>query len=286
MRPALARSATRVHRNAAWTGLCLVALLALAPTRARAYHDEQTRSTEESAYILNHNEWGLGLLQLGYGFYRMQLSTRTMPWIIGAALKKAMPNLRLDANVVDHKGFTLNLNVAMYYVNSNKISDADPILHLFIAPMGATFSWRINERHTVSLGATYVRMITDSQAEPDDLELQSGRLADNFQLRASWEWRLSKVSALLCAVRYLPYQGDPVFSTTSQIDDNTTVTVEGEVNTENLQHSVAGSIGGVFSWQHFNLRAGIAYGALFLPGSGLVLPLKYPYPEINFYWRL
>jgi hypothetical protein len=268
--------------------VCAVLLwaAALLPSVARAYHDEQTRSLEESAYILRHGEWQLGPLNLGVGLWRFQLSTRVAPWIVGAALKKAMPNLRLDGILLDRKGFTLNLNAAMYYVNSNKLTSSDPILHLFIAPMSAVFSWRINDRHTLSTRATYVRMITDQQAAEDDLEIESGRLADNFQLHASWEWRLSRVSALLCTLRYLPYQGDPVFTATQPIDARTTLTVEGQVNTENMQNSVAGSVSGVFSWKYFNLRAGLAYGALFLQGPGLVLPLKYPYPEINLYWRL
>jgi hypothetical protein len=53
-----------------------------------------------------------------------------------------------------------------------------------------------------------------------------------------------------------------------------------------MTNSVAGGVAGVFSWKHFNLRAGLTYGALFLAGPGLVLPLKYPYPELNLYWRL
>jgi hypothetical protein len=267
--------------------LLLGALLALRATAARAYHDEQTRSLEESAYILRHGEWQLGLLQLGVGLWRLQLSTRTMPWILGAALKTAAPNLRVDAIIVDRKGFTLSLNAATYYLNSKNLSDVDPVLHVFLVPVGGALSFRINDRHTLSASAHYLRIVTDSQPnEEEDLEFQSGQLADNFQLRASWEWRLSRVSALLSTLRYLPYQGDPVFSTTAQVDERTTVTVDGEVNTESMQNSLAGSVSGVFSWKHFNLRAGVAYGALFLAGSGLVLPLKYPYPELNFYWRL
>lgn len=265
----------------------LGAMLVLRAAPARAYHDEQTRSIEETAYLLRSGEWQLGLLQLGVGLWRFQLSTRTMPWILGAALKTAAPNLRLDALVVDRKGVTLSVGAATYYINSKHLSDIDPVLHVFLVPIGGALSYRINDRHTVSASAQYLRIVTDSEPnENDDLEFQSGQLADNFQLRASWEWRLSKVSALVTTLRYLPYQGDPVFSTTAQVDQRTTLTVEGEVNAEDMQNSVAGSVSGLFSWKYFNLRAGLAYGALFLAGSGLVLPLKYPYPELNFYWRL
>jgi hypothetical protein len=70
------------------------------------------------------------------------------------------------------------------------------------------------------------------------------------------------------------------------VDPQTHGELDARVDVSELQNSVSGGVSGDFSWEHFNLRAGINYGALFLNGPGLVLPLKYPYPEINLYWRL
>jgi hypothetical protein len=94
------------------------------------------------------------------------------------------------------------------------------------------------------------------------------------------------VTALLFVLRYLPYQADPIFHSEATLDERTSADVAGQADTENLQHSVAGAVSAVLSWKHFNLRAGLAYGALFMPGIGLVLPMTYPYPEFNFYWRI
>jgi hypothetical protein len=271
--------------RAAWFVSALLAL-SLFAGNARAYHDEQTRSVEESAYIMRSGEWLLGPLQLGVGLWRFQLSTRTAPWILGAALGKFMPNLGADFMVLDRWGITLTLRGAFYYANSKNITDSNDLISVFIIPATLSASWRVNDAHTVSLHAKYVRVKASANAQEDDLTLEGGGLADNFQLEASWLARFTQVSALLMYVRYLPFQGDPIFQTTVPLDDHTTVNVDAKADVQSMQHSVAGGISGVFSWKHFNLRAGIAYGALFLPGPGLVLPLKYPYPDLTLYWRL
>ena len=92
--------------------------------------------------------------------------------------------------------------------------------------------------------------------------------------------------ALLCVVRYLPYQSDAIFHSTVDVDDRTHAKVKGEADTEDMQHTVAGSVSSSFSWKNFNLRVGVGYGGVFLQGTGLVLPLAYPFPEFNFYWRI
>lgn len=265
--------------------LLVIACCAL-PGAARAYHDKETPSLEESAYQLHSKEWLLGPFELGVGLWRFQLSTRVFPWILGAALGKATPNLEGQFLLLERAGVTLSADGGMYYVNSNKLIEGEELLHLFLFPVGLTASWRINDRHTTSLRFRYLRVVSDGSAEQEDLEINGATLADNAQLHASWEWRLSRVSALLLTLRYLPFQGDPVLQSTVQVDARTTADVDATVDTENMQHSVAGSVSGEWSWEHFNLRAGIGYGALFLSGPGLVVPLKYPYPELTLYWRL
>jgi len=262
------------------------ALWLVSPTTAVAYHDEDTPSLEESAYQVRSHEWLVGPLELGVGLWRFQLSTRTMPWILGAALGKAMPNLEVDLLLFERKGFTLSAGSSLYYVNSNKLIEGEDLLSLFMIPAGASLSYRVNARHTVSGDFKYVRVISSGTVEQDDIEVNGATLADSAQLRASWEWRLTRVSALLTYLRYAPFHGDPVVTSSVQVDSRTTADVEATVETEDLGNSVAGGVAALFSWEHFNLRAGVSYGALFLSGPGLIVPLKYPYPEVNLYWRL
>jgi hypothetical protein len=266
--------------------ICPVLCVVLLSGRARAYHDEHTRSLEGSAYVLNSKEWLLGPLDLGVGLWRFQLSTRTMPWILGASLRKLMPNVELDYMALDRWGVTLTVRSGFYYVDSRNVTRGSSLLRMFIIPLGLSASWRVNEQHTVSMTFKYVHLVSDTHAHSSDVKLQGGGLADNAQLQGSWEMRMTRVSALLVTMRYLAYQADPIFQSDVQIDPRTTGTVDARVDLSNVRQSVAASVAGVFSWEHFNLRAGITYGALFLAGPGLVLPLKYPYPDINLYWRL
>lgn len=253
---------------------------------ARAYHDKETPSLEDSAYQLRSKEWLLGPLEFGVGIWRFQLSTRTVPWIIGAALGKVIPNLGAEFKVFELANVTLRADAGLYYVNSNKLVDGDELLHLFVIPFGLTASWRINDRHTLSGRFRYTRVTSDGSAETDDYSVDAVTLADNAQIHASWEWRFTPVCALLTTLKYLPFQGDPVVQSTVPVDARTTAEVDATVDAESMQHSVAGFVSGVFSWKHFNLRAGVGYGAVFLNGPGLVLPLKYPYPDLSLYWRI
>jgi len=268
------------------SSLLAAALCAVVPSTAAAYHDEATPSLEENAYHLRSHEWLLGPFELGVGLWRFQLSTRTLPWILGAALGKAMPNLKVDFLLLEHKKFTLSAASALYYVNSHKLIEGEDMLSLFLIPTEVALSYRVNDRHTVSGQFKYVRVTSRGSAEEDDIEIEGASLSDSAQLQASWEWRLSRISALLMFMRYAPFVGDPVLESAVQVDERTTAEVDATVDSENTQHSVAGGVAGVFSWKHFNLRAGVTYGALFVSGPGLIVPLKYPYPDVNLYWRL
>jgi len=199
-----------------------------------------------------------------------------------------MPNIHADFLVLDMKGVTLSARAAFYYVNSEKLVESEDPLQLYIVPATLALSWRINDGHTVSVRGQFTRIASDSAAGSEaELKVNEATLADNAQVHASWEWRLTQVCALLLALRYLPYQGDPIVQSTVQLDDSTTADVEATLDATSVQNAVTASVSGVFSWKHFNLRAGLAYGSvLFVPGPGLVVPLKYPYPEFGLYWRL
>lgn len=267
-------------------GLLLALTQIAAPRTARAYHDEQTRPLEESAYVLRHREWQVGPLRAAVGLYRCQLGTRIAPWILGAVLTKLMPNLGLDCAVWDRGPATVTLQSELYFVNSRKLVEDDTLIRLWVLPVGVAGSWRFNDAHTLSLRFRYVHVTSNADAEKDDIELQGGGLAPNAQVAASWAWRLTRVTALLTTFRSLVYQGDPVFTSEVVVDPDTSADVDAQLDLSDLEYSVAGSVSALFSWSSFNLRAGVAYGALFLAGPGLVLPLKYPYPELNLYWRL
>lgn len=257
-------------------------LMVLAP--ARAFHTPETPSLEDTAYLLQHREVLLGPLIVGVGFYRLQLSTRPGPWILGAAFGKFIPNVRLDALVVSRRAFSLSIGSGLFYVNSRKIMAAEPVVHMYMVPFTGAFSARLTDDHTFSLRGTYLAVFQDVDTEQKDLEIESGVIAENAQLQASWMWRLTRVTALVTSLRYLAYQADPIVISDVTVDARTDVRVESEIKTK--KNAVAGSISAVMSWEHLNLRAGLGYGALFMPGTNLVLPLKWPYPEFNIYWRL
>jgi hypothetical protein len=275
-----------VHARGLAGGALLIAVLTLCPSRAHAYHDDDTPSLEDSAYLLRNREWQLGLQQFAVGLGPCQLSTRTFPWILGFAYKKLIPNLGFGATLTERRGVTLSGEARLFYVNSRGLSSSESLVRVFLVPLALASSWRINERHTTSLIVKYVRVMSIADTDEGDVDANGTALADNLQISASWEWRMRRFFALLFVLHYLPYQGDAVFHSTVTLDERTHAKIEGEADAEHMQNTVAGSLSSSFSWQHFNLRVGVGYGGLFFPGMGLVLPLKYPFPEFNFYWRI
>jgi hypothetical protein len=264
----------------------LLTVLTVVPSRALAYHSKNTPSLEDSAYLLRDREWQLGLQQFAVGLGPCQLSTRTFPWFLGFAYRKLIPNLGFAATMVERRGVTLSGEARLFYINSRGLSSSETIAHVFLVPVALATSWRINDRHTTSLIAKYVRVMSVANTDEGDLNMSGTALADNFQVTGSWEWRMRNFFALLLVIHYLPYQGDAVFHSDVNLDDRTHAKVQGEADAEHMQNTVAGSLSSSFSWKHFNLRMGFGYGAFFMPGMGLVLPLKYPFPEFNFYWRI
>jgi hypothetical protein len=90
------------------------------------------------------------------------------------------------------------------------------------------------------------------------------------------EWRLSRVTAFTFTARWTPYVSNSVLEGNIDVDDNTSGTIEVEVSTDALRNTWAIIPGFLFSWKRANLKLGIGYGDLFLPGVGLVIPGAFP----------
>ena len=64
------------------------------PSSARAYHTYKTRLLDTTAYSLHRREARLGLMKLSYGIFdQLQVSTYTIPWLLGLILEDVAPNL-------------------------------------------------------------------------------------------------------------------------------------------------------------------------------------------------
>jgi hypothetical protein len=99
------------------------------------------------------------------------------------------------------------------------------------------------------------------------------------------EMRQSRVLSLTFTGRFAPYFATIPLTGTVTLDGLTTATVDARVEIKALRYAAAFEVAAVWSWNVFNLKLGLGYGSLFLPGTGLVVPGTYPIPVLELFWR-
>ena len=133
-------------------------------------------------------------------------------------------------------------------------------------------SYRFDDKLTLSGSTAYTEVRVDGTVNTEAFEGALQGAVDNFQLTATLEWRVSRVTAFVFHARYLLFQR--VFADgggTLHPDEFTTVDVEGAVETDAFDVTGAFSVvpSVFFSWGHFNLRFGVGYGNWECPASQL-----------------
>ena len=173
----------------------------------------------------------------------------------------------------------------IYYINSRKLASDENLLKVFAFPLNFAGSYRFNDAFTLSSELTYVRVHSDGNATADDVAYQGVGAADNVQLNGTFEWRANKTFALISTFRWMAMATKAVVKTNVTLDEQTDGTVEAEVDQKNAKNALSASVTAAWSWQHFNVEAGVGYGAYFLGGLGLVYARNIPYPVLDVYWR-
>lgn len=240
------------------------------PSSARAYHTYKERLLDTTAYSLHRREVRLGLMQLSYGIInQLQVTTYTMPWLLGAIFQDVAPNLELKSTFYDRKKLALS---ASFGFLSGAIEQPDGTkVRYFITPVSLASSVRINSDVSTHFGARYVAVDGDGDSQPDGTAIEGALVVDFLQLWAMFEWRLSRVVAFTFTLRWVPYVSDLVVNGTVDAG-NPTIGAQLEGDVTELQNAFAIIPGFVFSWDRANIRLGVGYSDFFLEGFYLVVP--------------
>jgi hypothetical protein len=272
--------------------LLLVTLLAgvasagigLAPNSARAYHTYKTRLLDTTAYSLHRREARLGLMKLSYGIIdQLQVTTYTMPWLLGAIFEDVAPNLELKSTLYDRKRLALSAS-AGFLTGTIKQSD-DTKIRYFLTPVSLAASVRINPKVSTHFGALYTAV--DGDAEGGD-DIEGAVVIDFLQLWGMVEWRISRVTAFTFTVRWVPYVSDVVVEGTLDAAGNPTLDLALEANVDELRNAFSIVPGFVFSWDRANIRLGVGYRSFFVEGFYVVVPgevLQNISPEFDVFVR-
>ncbi len=241
--------------------------MGLVPNSARAYHTYNVRLLDTTAYSLHRRRVRIGLMKLSYGIIdQLQVSTYTMPWILGAIFEDVAPNLELKSTLYNRKRLALSVS-AGFLEGTIKQSD-DTKARYFLIPVSVASSVRINPEVSTHFGAFYTAVNGDAEGGDD---IEGAAVIDFLQLWGMLEWRVSRVVALTFTVRWVPYVSDVVVNGSLDVD-NLTIDVALEQNVDELRNAFAVIPGFVFSWDRANIRLGVGYSSFFVEGFFLVVP--------------
>ncbi len=256
------------------------------PSSARAYHTYEERLLDTTAYSLARRRVRLGLMQLSYGIIdQLQVTTFTMPWILGAIFQDVAPNLALKSTFFDRR--RLALSVGAGFLTGTIEQPDDTKIRYFLLPISFAASVRINSDVSTHFGARFTAVNGDAESQPEGTAVEGAVVVDFLQLWAMAEWRLSRVVAFTFTVRWVPYVSDLVVNGTLDAG-NPTIGVGLEGDLSELQNAFAIVPGFVFSWDRANIRLGVGYSSFFVDGFYLVIPgdvLSNVSPEFDIFVR-
>ncbi|HKU42375.1 MAG TPA: hypothetical protein VJR89_29655 [Polyangiales bacterium] len=266
-------------------------LLALAiPSRsAHAYHDPSAPPIDDTAYTLRGGEFQLGLLKQHFGVHRrVQLSTIFAGYVVGAFSSLFLPNAGVKVRPFELGDVTFSVQAGFAYARFRPTSPREGTrADLMVLPMGLDVSWRPSFEWLASWDVTYV--LVHSLAGASDLgttdDLEGAASISNLSVGTNLLFFTGRVLAIGVKGRLLLFQSPVTVQSEQQVDEFTTVDVDGNVEVVNaswawqLVPSVFLSIG------PFNLRAGLGYGSVFVQQVGLVFPQRTIVPELEASFR-
>lgn len=255
---------------------------------ALAYHTPTERVTDDSAYTLNRRELRIGLWKIEYGLLdSLTLGTYPLIWLFKVA------NLSAKYEYVLNDRWSFGTRLSLARLDLQRLNEDSPPAALYTIPFELWASRRFGDRLSLSAGAIFSKVgvsgATEGEAQHDvDNSLEGAAAVTNLQLATTFEWRITRVTALQLHGRWLAYQDATASSTiTLHPDEYTTVEVVAAAETDAVDVANAFSVlpSFIFSWNTFRLRLGLGYGNFNVPVINFVIPTRTLIPDFDLYWR-
>ncbi|MBW2548872.1 MAG: hypothetical protein JRE82_16950 [Deltaproteobacteria bacterium] len=179
----------------------------LAPNSARAYHTYEERLLDSTAYSLQRRRVRLGLFKLSYGIIdQLQISTYTMPWLLGLIVEDVAPNIELKSTFYQRKRLALSASLGFLSGTIEQIEGVERTkVRYFLAPVSLAASVRINSDVSTHIGGMFTGVSGDVDASPGATDIAGSTVVDILQFWGMVEWRLSRVVAFTFTVRWVPW---------------------------------------------------------------------------------
>lgn len=260
-----------------------ILLLALAGV-AQARHTDETRVTDYSAYTLAQWELRLGPFRSAVGIFdSVELGLNTTLTAIGIVnlYVKWTPWTRGRWAVAVQAGVAQADETLL--PGEGEPTDGREIFTATAVPLELVGSYR-TEQSSYHLGLV-ATPIESSGELPESLNFDGAGAYSTVLVQATWEWRLSDVTAVVVQGRAkLSERVAANGSTRVDLDEDSFAVIHGSGGGEILGAKGSLTVSGYWSWDTFNLRAGIGYGHYTLPVVNVFLAPG-TIPELAMYWR-
>ncbi|MBW2212303.1 MAG: hypothetical protein JRG67_14925 [Deltaproteobacteria bacterium] len=244
-----------------------------APSSARAYHTYEERLLDSTAYSLQRRRVRLGLFKLSYGIIdQLQVTTYTMPWLLGLIFEDVAPNIELKSTFYNRKRLALSASLGFLSGTIEQVEGVESTkVRYFLTPASLAASVRINSDVSTHIGGIFTGVSGDVDTSPGANDIAGSTVVDILQFWGMVEWRLSRVVAFTFTVRWVPWVSD-IIVRGSLDSENPDIGIGLTVELIDLTNTFAVIPGFVFSWKRTNIRLGVGYGDFFVQGFALVVP--------------
>ena len=243
------------------------------------------RVTDDTAHTLDAGRLRIGVWKIQYGLFDFAtLGSYTLPWAVLAA------NVHGKLRVVQVGPLAAAVQAGIAYFDSTRVRWLDHSVGdavITVVPLEALASFRPGDPLTLSASAAYTEVAVDGALSLQAFDGAARGAADNFQLTATAELRLSRAFALIVHGRWLMLQRvSGRANATLYPDAFTTVEVNSSASAGDFSVRDAFSIvpSVLASLGVLNVRAGIGYGNFNVPLLNFVLPSRTWIPEIDLYF--
>jgi hypothetical protein len=245
----------------------------LVPNEASAYHTYKTRLLDSTANSLKRREFRFGIMKQSYGaFDFFQISTYTLPWLVGIVLQDTAPNIEFKSTFFEGRRLTLSASFSFITGTFEQVENVSSTrVRYYMTPLTIASSVRINRDVSTHIGGIYTATQGDANAGLGSNDIGGSAVIDLLQFWGMMEWRLSRVVAFTFTVRWVPWVSDTIV--TGTLEGNPEIGVDIELEFIDLKNAWAAIPGFVFSWERANIRMGVGYGDFFSEFVGFPLAL-------------
>lgn len=273
------RAAAPAARMTAATAAATAALSLATPARADVDRDPQT---DFGAATLPQWDLRLGLARFDLGLTD-NVMLGTLPLLFALKVK----NLQLKWRFYQEGPWSLAASAGILSVNLQDYKKDAADVTFFVVPVQLTATYQLQPDLLFHGALAYSGVGTKGGAGTDDTDVEGVAVVDTAVLNPSVEYRLSHRTAAILDANVLLFQRARGTATeTHAVDEYTSVEAHQKGGAD-LKQAFRGNLvlSFLWSWDVFNLRAGLGYGHLELPVAHLFAGKPTLVPDFDLWWR-